>query len=266
MEEKVNLPTTKHLIRFVLPSDRHEFIGRIFDLSIIAHYFDSYEELTRHADCKYAYDVGSCVHTLTQRIESLNLVGNMLWPHPVPKDFGEFPVSRYDWLTISADVFLMRYVSVIDCVLLLLNAIYETELEPRDCTITKMRKLLPQKTLTIVADIVDHQKDLRAERNQRFHHGSERVFTCDDLTFRTASILERGSNGVTGVDRHGRAIDVVQSFNEALVGLQGDFNQANRKLVSQLDKLYNELHKEFESRFAPRIRVATHGFNRGYSD
>jgi hypothetical protein len=43
------------------------------------------------------------------------MVGAMLWTTKVPKNFKEFPISRYEWLTVSADVFLARYISVVDC-------------------------------------------------------------------------------------------------------------------------------------------------------
>ena len=106
-------PSTRFLKRFILPSDDHPFVGRIYDLSILAYHFDDYAELARHADCKYAFDVYIELSTLTRRVESLNLVGNMLWP-PVSSEIKEFPVSRYDWLAIATDVFLMRYISVVD--------------------------------------------------------------------------------------------------------------------------------------------------------
>ena len=108
-------PSTRFLKRFILPSDNHSFVGRVFDLSIVAYHFDSYDDLAQHADCKYAFDVSMELSTLTRRVESLNLVGKMLWPDSVPNNFKEFPVSRYEWLNVAADVFFMRYISVLDC-------------------------------------------------------------------------------------------------------------------------------------------------------
>ena len=113
----------KFLKRHILPSDNHAFVGRVYDLGIVQYHFDSYEALSQHKDCKYSYDVNESLSILTRRVESLNLVGNMLWPETVPSSFSDFPISRYAWLNVIADVFLMRYISVVDCTLLLINQV-----------------------------------------------------------------------------------------------------------------------------------------------
>ena len=120
--------STKFLKRHILASDHHGFIGRVYDLSIVGLRFDSYAEVEKYPDCKYALDTNFCVTSLAQRVESLNLVGNMLWPDPYPESFESFPISGYDWLRVSTDVFLVRYVSVVDCALLLANEIFRAGL------------------------------------------------------------------------------------------------------------------------------------------
>lgn len=254
------VPRTRFLKRHVLSSDSHGFIGRIYDLSIVAYHFDSYAELALHADCKYALDVNNYVYLLVRRVETLNLAGNMLWPEPFPTATS-LPISLYEWLTASADVFLTRFISVVDCSLQLVNAVYETGLPPPDC---KMKKL---KQSGVSASVIDHlggmldeQARLRTERNARIHEGVERSFTLDDQTFKIAALFERG-HGMSGVDRNGRRINVNRSFREGLVGLQKEFNRSTRKLVRQLNPLYDELWQEFETRFGPRIAAATHGLN-----
>jgi hypothetical protein len=113
--------------QYVLSSDNHDFVTRVYKLRLVAFHFDSYEDLAKHADCKYAYDVNDVLSSLTRRVESLNMVGDMFWPSAMPKDIKEFPVSRYEWLTISADVFLARYISVVDCAIILVNEILECQ-------------------------------------------------------------------------------------------------------------------------------------------
>lgn len=263
MQETKKYPRTKHLKRYILPSDNHEFIGRVYDLGIVVYNFDSYEDLSKHDDCKYAFDVGEWIHTLTRRVESLNLVGDMLWPETIPENFNEFPVSRYSWLTITADVFLMRYISVVDCALILVNSVYELGFNPKDCTLQKMKKKIPADVLATINNMVEDQGHLRNERNKRFHHGCEREFTEDDQVFKIAALFEYRGQGLSGNDCDGRRINVARSFNEGLVNLQRDFNKTNRQLVRQLNKLYGELHSEFENRFIPRIRASTHGLKSG---
>lgn len=252
------------LIRYILPSDNHSFIGRIYDLSIVSLNFDSYEDMARYPDVKYALEANHALTGLTRRVESLNLAGGLLWPENLPQSFKDFPVSRYEWLTIAADVFLMRYTSVVDCALILADCIYETGLEPRKCTLDQLRKKgVPAETLAVFKAMLDDQGDLRDERNARFHHGAERGFTEDSQTFQIAARFERWGSGLTGKDQFGRPINVDRSFREGLVELQRDFNTSTRSLVKLLDGLYNILHIEFESRFGPRIRAATHGLNAG---
>jgi hypothetical protein len=261
-EATVKTLSTRSLTRHVLPSDKHGFIGRIHELSIVAYHFDSYEALSEHPDCKYAFDTNEYASLLARRVESLNLAGDMLWPDPFPTAIS-LPISLYEWLMASADVFLTRYISVVDCALQLVNAVYEAGLASTD---RKMKKL---KQAGVSASVIDHlgtmldeQARLRTERNARIHEGKERDFTIDDQTFQIAARFER-FNGMKGTDRNGRRINVNRSFREGLVRLQRDFNNSTRVLVRQLDALYDELWQEFEVRFKPRIAAAKHGLNAG---
>lgn len=248
-------PSTRFLKRHLLASDEHPFIGRIIDLSIVSLYFDSYEELSRHPDCLYALEVDSALLSLTQRVESLNLVGNMLWPEPFPTNFKDFPITRHEWLTVGADTFLMRYVSVVDCALLLVNSIIECGLSLRSCTLKNLRKArISSDLIDVLSDLLADQGYLRDERNSRFHHGHERGFTSDDSTFRLAAKLEKHGRGLHGTDSKDRPINVIRSFKEGLVELQRDFNASTRLLVRRLDKLYDLLAPEFETRFSPRFK------------
>lgn len=261
-EQRSKRPRAKSLIRHMVVSDNHGFVGRIYELSIVAYHFDSYDELARHPDCKYAFHVNQTLRSVTRRVESLNLAGDMLWPEHVPKDFKDFPVSRYDWLTIAADVFLMRFISVVDCALILASDVYETGLDPQKCSIAELGKAgVPSTVLSVLKGMKKDQGDLRPERNARFHHGAERAFTDDSATFRMAAHFERRGNGVLGHDQRGRRINVERSFKEGLVELQREFNAATRKLVRHLDEFYDLAGFEFERRFTPRIRAATHGLN-----
>lgn len=244
----------------MLPSDTHDFVGRIFDLSIVGMHFESYDELAKHADCKYAFDVNYRLTMLTQRVESLNLVGRMLWPKSTPETFNEFPVSRYEWLTLSADVFLMRYISVVDCALLLTNEVFETAIDPRNCSLQNLKKRGVQMDVyKVLEGLLADQGQLREERNLRFHRGEERSFSTDDATFKLASLFEHRASGVRGTDRHGRDIDVSRYFKESSVELQREFNRVSRRLIRGLNRLYDHLAPEFESRFSPRFRVGPFG-------
>lgn len=242
------------LKRFVLPSDNHKFVGRIYDLSIIGLYFDTYDELAKRADCKYAFRVSHFLSTLTRRVESLNMVGDMLWPENLPVDFKGFPLSRYEWLTVSADVFLMRFISVVDCVMILVNEVFECELDARDCTAAQLKKAgVPEPFLDLIDGMIGDQGTLRRERNERFHRGAERAFSTNDQMFKVGSLFEHRHNGM--LDKNGWPLPVDRYFREGLVELQREFNVMMRKLVRRLDELYDILAPEFEAIFSPRFRA-----------
>lgn len=182
---------TRFLKRYIVASDNHYFVGRLYDLGIVSLNFDSYDELAKYPDIKYVIDTAGRVEALTTRVESLNLAGNLLRPDPMPEDFKKLPMTRYEWLTIAADLFIVRHVSVFDCALLLINQVLQLGLTDRECTYQKLKK----KGLSSELDdhlnaMLDEQSDIRAERNSRIHHGHERVFTDDDVTFKMASLLD----------------------------------------------------------------------------
>lgn len=235
-------------------------MGRIFDLSIIGHHFKSYEDLAKFPDCKYAFDVNWELTALVRRVETLNLVGRMLWPNPMVAKDARLPVTLHEWLVVAADVFLMRYISVLDCALIVANTVYEAALPHRECTVAKLQKKSVSKSvIDLLSELQKDQGELRTERNARFHHGDERQFTGDDQTFRIAALHAHWGGGVAGKDRNGRRIDIDRYFKEGLVELQRDFNRVTRRLARQLDRFYDMLSVEFEARFVPRFRAGPFG-------
>jgi Cthe_2314-like HEPN len=259
---KAPIRRTTFLKRRIVGSDGHSFVGRVFDLGVVSLNFDSYEELSKLPDVKYAIDVGRYVSNLTERVESLNLVGDLLWPEPFPADFSSLPVHQYQWLAISTDVFLVRYTSVVDCALLLSNEVLQLGLSAKKCTLNTMaRKGMPKDLRNQFEELIDEQHSIRMERNARVHHGRERAFTWDDQSFRMASLFGHRGSGLKGHDAYGREIDLDLSFKEGLVGLQFEFNRQTRKLEKRLDVFYSLLWPEFEDRFRPLIAAATHGLN-----
>jgi hypothetical protein len=241
------------LVRFVVPSDTHSFVGRVFDLSI-GYAFGQ----PLRGDLVYVAQVEERLAALVLRVESLNLASSLLWPENLPKDFASFPVSRHEWLTVAADVFLMRHISTADCALLLVNAVLELGLDSRGCRLRNVRmKGIPPQIDQLLLEMLKDQGDLRVERNARVHHGEERAFTSDDTTFKIAAAFERRGIALRGTDQFDREIDLDRSFKEGLIGLQRDSNRSNRRMIRTLDKLYVKLWREFESRWATH-RLAMH--------
>lgn len=155
----------------------------------------------------------------------------------------------------------MRYVSVVDCASILVNEVYECGIEAHKCSIGALMKLaVSVNAINILELMQSEQGEIRIERNARFHHGRERGFSSDDLTFRSAAIYDHRPDGVSGTDQFGRKINMGLFFREGLVELQRDFNKKCKVLVRSLDNLYDSLSIEFEGRFKPKFRSATHNF------
>ncbi len=249
--------------RTIVSSDNHGFVGRIFDLSVVGMSFDNYEEAAKFPDAKYALDVNERTSFLTQRVESLNHIGDLLWPK-APVRIKALPISAYEFCNFILDAFLMRTVSILDCCCLLAVEVLELDLKPQQSDIERIRKAsgnhLCCEKLQAISDL---QLELRTERNVRFHRGEEEPFTDDDLTFKMVALFSYRGRGMTGTDRHGRKINLKKSYDLAIDHLRRKFEATVKSLRSALDDFYDVLSDEVEKRFEPKFR-AKGSFGRKY--
>ena len=90
--EGINMVMNQHSeARYIVESDNHEFIGRVYDLGgMVGLSFNSYDEIAILPDCLYAFEVDGWLSSLTRRVESMNLVGDMLWPECSLEVFEDF--------------------------------------------------------------------------------------------------------------------------------------------------------------------------------
>lgn len=252
---------TRFLKRKIMASDNHELIGRLYDLGVVELNFETYEELSQYLDCLYVFHCGMSMRSLVRRVDSLNLAGDLIWVDPSNWDMEQQAVDRYAWLNVAADVFLMRLISVFDCVLVFVNDIYELDLAPYECTIPKFKKAdLPPELIESLGALREDHNALRYERNSRVHQGWERTHSSCDESFRSAAMFERIGRGLKGTDSLGRRINVKRYMKEALVELQRDHNTSLRKLAKRLDEVYDLLWPEFEDRFRLKFRDPVAGF------
>lgn len=252
----------RFLKRHIVCSSDHELVRRLQELSIVQYNFSSFDEMEQFPDCKYVFDVDGALYSLDRRIESLNIVGDMLWLKPEVMREWQAPISRFAWLNIAADTFLMRYVSLLDCMLLVTNEVFETLLAPQNCSLKNLKKAgIPNSLLTALQSMGSTQDELRVERNIRFHRGEERQLSSDDSTFKMAAIFEHRGQQISGTDENGHVISVNRYFKEGLVALQREFNSATKKTDSDLSKVYEYLSEEFEARFRPKFRDPSLSFN-----
>jgi hypothetical protein len=236
--------------RFAISSDGHELVGRIFDQSIVGLHFDSYEAASSYPDVKYVLDVNDRMTLLFDRVESLNHVGDLLWPKS-RTSIKSLPVSAYNYCNLIQDVFLMRLISVLDCCCLLAVEVLELNVDPRRAnpgTIRKLSKGHP--CCDELERLSDLLMDLRTERNFRFHRGEQEPFTDDDVTFRTVAVIAQWGRGVGGgMDIHGRKVNLRKSYNHAINHLRIKFSVNVEKLSGSLDDFYTSLLNEFKRRW-----------------
>jgi hypothetical protein len=235
--------------QFVISADDHDFVGRIFDLGIVALHFNSYEAASSYPDVKYVLDVYDRLALLFDRVESLNHVGSLLWPKS-HTSIKSLPVSAYNYCNLIQDVFLVRIISVLDCCCLLAVEVLELDVDPRWANPRTIRKLSKDHPCCDELEgLADLQIDLRTERNVRVHRGEQELFTDDDVTFKTAAVIATWGRGGGGTDIHGRKINLRKSYNQAINHLRVKFCVNVEKLSGSLDDLYTSLSSEFENRW-----------------
>jgi hypothetical protein len=244
----------RQLKRYIVPSDNSEFVGRIYDLSIVRLSFESYDEVSNYPDAKYALDVNERTSLLTRRVESLNHIGDLLWPKK-PLSINLLPVSSYEYCNLIQDTFLMRIISILDCCCLLLVEVLELDIPPRRTNVANILKLAPNNPCCSMLKILSNfQNELRTERNIRFHRAEEAALTDDDQTFKTVALFAHWGTPMGGTDRHGREINLDRFFRLAIHHLQSKFNPNVKALVKALDNFYGPLHIEFDERFRAKCR------------
>lgn len=78
------------------------------------------------------------------------------------------PITLHEWLTAAVDVFLTRFIPVVDCSLQLVNAVFQTDLPPPDCKIRKRKQAgVPTAVIDHLGLMLDEQAKLRKERRSR---------------------------------------------------------------------------------------------------
>jgi hypothetical protein len=241
--------------RFIISSDHHRFVTRMNDLSSVSMHFDSYEKAAKYPDAKYILDVNERASLLAQRVESLNHVGDLLWPK-VRVRIEALPMSAYEYCNLIQDAFLMRTISILDCCCLLAVEVLELSIKPRKANIEKISNLsVNHPCCEKLQALFDLQTDLRFERNVRFHRGEEQAFTDDDATFKLAALFKHRGQDMTGTDQHGRKIDLTRSYAETIYQLRRKFVVNVKGVSKSLDRFYDTISDEFENRFRVKFRA-----------
>ena len=142
----------------------------------------------KYPDAKYVLAVSERTNLLTQRVESLNYIGDLLWPKR-PSRLTALPMTAFEFCNLIQDAFLMRTVSILDCCCLLTVEVLELDIKPRQANIERIRKASGNHLCCDKLQAISNlQLDLRTERNIRFHRGEESPLTDDDATFKLVSL------------------------------------------------------------------------------
>jgi Cthe_2314-like HEPN len=178
-----------------LSIESSEFIGHIFDLSIIKYSEHDYETLIKIApDRAYVIDLEYRTQNLFHRFQSLNVVYKMLGINEFPVESSFCHIYREEWIRATLDLLLSRFTSVRDCIYLLVAEVFELGLEPRKISLQNLLKNQSIGQHTDIYNLLDEiskiGKNLREERNENFHEGVQRSLGDDDITYKLSSLLE----------------------------------------------------------------------------
>lgn len=187
-------------------------------------------------------------------------------PNPGPTSQGSekvptfhgFPISRYDWLNIATDIFLMRIISVLDCCLLVTNEVFECGLKVRQCKLESLQRAgVSAPAIQVMREMNDSMYKLREERNSRIHSGFLRAMTKDDRVFQALSVLERLGKPAIVQENNNNWSDVKDWFRAALKELKRETRAGTRDVVTHYNRLLDCLFEEFSARASAKAAIRT---------
>jgi hypothetical protein len=245
-------PIPSMAFRYYLEKDR--FVERVFAKAYVGAYGPhSYDELLKVARHRaYALEVEHRLFALVERFKSLYFVDALL-------SFREFPfytpggvLSREQWVRIACDVMLARLTSIRDCVFLLVEAVYQLGMEPREVTLRSlMSRPLPDQLRTVLREIAMSARSTRDHRDRHLHRGEERPLFDPHAVYKSASLSElyrpAGPNEVDLGD--GRITDLHAIHDEVVQGILDEYHRAADELFTATKKVFELIERPYLSQW-----------------
>jgi hypothetical protein len=168
---------------------------------------------------------------------------------------GKRDFSRYDWIRLTIDILQVRFTSVRDSALLVAAAVLEIQKDPREVKISTLRKI---KEAAKIADSLERVGavglTIRNARDRNFHRAEDPVPFEDPALFRFLAKAETFNRWRTP-KLASEDLDTI--YEKVLKAIRKDFDRETPKLVKELHRLLNGLHKLFEKRFRPKFLSET---------
>ena len=228
----------------------HPFLCRMMDLGIVSLHFGSREEVEPYSDAFYVLSVESRTSLLGGRFRSIQRAIRLL---ANPSSIEEFPFSPKTILEISEDALAARIVSISDLLLIIVREVFEIQIDDKDTSFGKLRRLLPSSIIPHLGRLADPNRDFRVNRNQRFHSGIEVDFDEFDSGFDLGSLWkERGETmKIMGHDNKEISLDTL--YQERRKTLLERAERELSQMIVDVEATLTLLQEVFEVRFATKI-------------
>jgi hypothetical protein len=222
--------------------------GILTPFQLTDHTYKNWDDFIRKdLDLAYAWSVGGRFNVLEEAIIALRPIVQMLGVTDFPIASQVRALDRYVWLSATIDLALFRVSTIRDCCYVLVNEVFELQINGRELSLRRLRQedvLKGTTVLTALLAIGSTGKELREERNKRAHEGIQRPFgedPQDTFMFKFAAMTE----GRSTVED----FDLKQEYAKQVTLLYETYVKESEALRDAVWQLQDVLVEPFGDRF-----------------
>lgn len=228
----------------------HPFICRLSDLCVVQLSFETWSDVEKYEDVLYTLLVGGWTDKLSTRVRSFERIEEFL-DHNLSEIGKTNPATI---LEMARDALHLRLVSVLDILNLVVNVVFELNIENKSATFGNIsRKVADKRVLRPLGVANSKLTTVKDDRDARVHHGTERTHDENDDGFRVAALWETWGRRIVMHDQKGNVIPLTQMYDSRR-------HELTELLRNQFLSFSNEIHEvldicsnEFEARFSKKI-------------
>jgi hypothetical protein len=122
-----------------------ELVGLLYNIlapfQLTDHTYQDWDDFGRKdPDFAYAWSVGSRLHVLEEAIIALRPIVQMLGVTEFPIPSKVRAIDRYVWISATIDLALFRISVIRDCSYVLVNAVFELGINPRELSLRRLKR------------------------------------------------------------------------------------------------------------------------------
>jgi hypothetical protein len=222
--------------------------GILTPFQLTDHTYKNWDDFVRKdPDLAYAWSVGGRLNVLEEAIIALRPIVQMLGVTDFPIASQIRAIDRYVWLSATVDLALFRVSTIRDCCYVLVNEVFELQINGRELSLRRLRQEDVLKGTTVITALLaigSIGKELREERNKRAHEGIQRPFgedPQDTFMFKFAAMTE----GRSTVED----FDLKQEYTKQVTLLYETYVKESEALRDAVWQLQDVLVEPFGDRF-----------------